>query len=83
MRYICSCCGYYTLREESDDICQVCCWQEYIAQKEDPDYIGGPNEDVSLNQARKNYNTFGAFHKNFINKKRNPFDEELPENNQN
>ena len=80
MCYKCSCCGYYTLRDESDDICQVCAWQEDIVQKEDPDFIGGPNE-VSLNQARKNYNLFGASDKKFVDKVRKPLLKELPENN--
>jgi hypothetical protein len=80
MKYKCSCCGFYTLREESDDICQVCGWQEDIVQREDPNFVGGPNE-VSLNQARENYILFGASEKRFICKGRKPFAEELPENN--
>lgn len=80
MKYKCSCCGFYTLREESDDICQVCAWQEDIVQREDPDFVGGPNE-VSLNQARENYMLFGASEKRFIGKGRKPLAEELPKNN--
>lgn len=81
MRYKCSCCGCYTLREESDDICRVCAWQEDIVQRKDPDYVSGPNE-VSLNQARKNFKLFGVSEKRFIGKGRKPFAEELPENNE-
>ena len=80
MRYKCSCCGYYTLREESDDICQVCAWQEDIVQRKDPDYVGGPNE-ASLNQAKENYILFGASSKRFIDRVRKPRPEEFPENN--
>ncbi|WP_211219403.1 CPCC family cysteine-rich protein [Enterococcus pallens] len=48
MRYRCHCCGYYTLIEDSDDICPVCWWQDDIVQREDPDYGGGPNHGISL-----------------------------------
>ena len=82
MRYECSCCGNYTLREESDDICRVCLWQEDIVQREDPKFGGGPNYGVSLNQARENYKEFGVSDLRFIDNVRRPFDEELPENNQ-
>ena len=81
MRYKCSCCGNYTLREESDDICQVCYWQEDVVQREDPNFKGGANKE-SLNQARGNYVIFGAFNADFIDKVRKPSSEELPENNQ-
>ena len=80
MRYKCSCCGNYTLREESDVVCQVCYWQEDIVQREDPDFEGGANEE-SLNQARKNYNIWGAYNADFVDKVRKPSHEELPENN--
>ena len=80
MSYRCPCCGYYTLRDDSDDICRVCAWQDDILQREDQNYIGGPNEE-SLNQARKNYIIFGASNKKFVDKIRKPLYEELPENN--
>ena len=81
MRYKCPSCGYYTLRDESDDICRVCAWQDDISQREDANYIGGPNE-VSLNQARENYKLFGASDKKYIAKVRKPSFEEMPENNE-
>ena len=81
MRYKCPCCGFYTLREDSDDICRVCAWQDDMIQKEDPDYIGGPNK-VSLNQASENYILFKVSDKRFVDKVRKPLFEELPENNQ-
>ena len=80
MRYKCPCCENYTLREDSDDICSVCAWQDDVLQREDQDYIGGPNS-VSLNQARENYNAFRASNRKFIDKVRKPLLEELPENN--
>jgi hypothetical protein len=66
------------LREESDDICQVCSWQEDIVQREDSDYVGGPNM-VSLNQARESFRLFGVSEKRFIGKGRKPLIEEFDE----
>lgn len=83
MLYKCECCGYYTLPEESIgnyNICPVCFWEDDIVQLEDPNFEGGANEE-SLNQARKNYNLFGASSRKFVDKVRKPFYEELPENN--
>ena len=80
LRFQCSCCGNYTLREESDDICRVCYWQEDIVQREKPDFEGGANEE-SLNQARKNYRLIGVFSRKFADKSRKPLRTELPENN--
>jgi hypothetical protein len=79
MLYKCSCCGNYTLNDESDYICPVCYWHEDIVQREDPDFEGGANEE-SLNQARKNYLTFGAVNKKFISYVRRPTDVELSKN---
>lgn len=80
MRYKCDCCGYYTLMNESDDICPVCWWQEDNVQRRYPDSTGGANE-ISLNEAKKNYILFGVSDKKYINKVRKPLPEELPENN--
>ena len=81
MRYRCDCCGYYTLRNESDDICPVCGWQEDIVLREDPDFVGGANYELSLNEAKKNYKRFGAKNKKCLSRVRKPLLEELPENN--
>lgn len=80
MRYRCDCCGYYTLRNKSDDICPVCGWQEDYVQRNNPNFTGGANE-VSLNEAKKNYELFGVFDMEYINEVRRPLPEELPENN--
>lgn len=82
MRYRCYCCGYYTLSDDSDDICSVCWWQDDIVQREDPDYGGGPNHGISLNEAKRNYKIFGAIGKEYVLEVRKPLPEELPENNE-
>ncbi|MDT2660324.1 CPCC family cysteine-rich protein [Enterococcus hulanensis] len=81
MRYKCDCCGYYTLLEESDEICPVCGWQEDNVQRRYPDSTGGANYEISLNEAKKNYEKLGVFNLKYINDVRKPLTEELPENN--
>ena len=77
LRFKCSCCGNFTLNEETDAICKVCFWQEDIVQRVDPFFKGGANEE-SLIQARMNYRLFGACSKDFIHLVRQPLFEELP-----
>ena len=49
----CPVCGQEVL--EPQDICHVCGWQNDLLQFHQPDFGGGPNRGVSLNQARENY----------------------------
>ena len=61
-RFACPCCGYKTLDEKppgTDNICEVCFWEDDGVQFDDPDYTGGANL-VSLRQAQKNFMEFGA-----------------------
>ena len=52
-KYLCACCGQYTLLEENfSDVCPVCNWQDEPYQNENPDLAGGAN-DMSLNQAKE------------------------------
>lgn len=65
--HACPCCGYKTLEDGSSgsfEICSVCCWENDNIQVDDSDYEGGANE-VSLNQARRNFARFEASDKNF------------------
>jgi|SRR5579863_3208303 len=60
--YLCPCCGFATLTNPqpgSYEICPVCFWEDDPAQKSHPRFAGGANE-VSLEQARRNYIDFGA-----------------------
>lgn len=79
-RFPCPCCGHLTMHEEqrgSFDICPVCFWEDDPVQWADPSYEGGAN-GPSLNTARKNFKTFGAFEEKFVGNVRAPRPEELP-----
>ena len=57
IRCQCPCCGYYTLNSKNMyDICPVCYWENEPI--EDPNEFNECN-GVSLNEARKNYISFG------------------------
>lgn len=61
-KYTCPCCGFRTLDEPPPgtfDICPICFWEDDNVQFHDPNLAGGANQ-ISLHQARKNYQDFGA-----------------------
>ena len=77
-KYKCECCGYYTLTEEPPntyEICKVCYWEEDYVQNKDPNFPGGAN-NMSLNEARKNYLRIGAISEEFLQYIRKPLDSE-------
>ncbi len=79
-KYACPCCGYLTLDEEPGGtyrLCAVCYWEDDQIQFRDHDYEGGANEP-SLNQARKNFEKFGACCKQDLPNVRAPNPDELP-----
>ncbi len=57
----CQVCGNFTISEHgSFEICYVCFWED-DGLYTDPDEVwGGPNGELSLSQARKNFIEFGA-----------------------
>lgn len=63
IRYPCPCCNYLTYEDIPPqgeyEICPVCYWEDDPVQSKDQDYTGGANE-VSLNQAKKNFFKYGA-----------------------
>jgi hypothetical protein len=70
----CLCCGYDTMSEDwigNYEICHICFWEDDRVQRGDPDYAGGANR-VSLNQARINFNEFGACDREFLRHGRKP-----------
>jgi len=80
--YACPCCGYLTLQERGgDDICQVCFWHDDGQDDHDADVIrGGPNYELSLSQARANYERIGAVTERVLGFVRAPRRDELPGN---
>jgi hypothetical protein len=78
-RFACACCGYLTLSEEPPgtyEICPVCSWEDDLVQFQDPTYIGGANR-VSLEEARANFQLFGARSRKDLPRVRAPHNEEL------
>lgn len=76
--YACPCCRYETLSERAGyDICPVCFWEDDGQDDHDADDVrGGPNDTLSLTEARKNYLEIGATEKRVVHLVRSPTDEE-------
>ena len=59
----CPCCKYFTIddfgNEITFEICKICRWQYDLVCHEKPNTLKGANK-VTLNQAKRNYNKFGA-----------------------
>ncbi len=69
----CLVCGYSTLsRRGGYEICPICFWEDEgeIDHPTKPTY--GPNDSLSLTQARQNYKKFGAVDEQFKDKVRPP-----------
>jgi hypothetical protein len=78
MSFPCPCCGYKTFKHEPDgsyDICGVCYWEDDPIQLKEPDYEGGANR-VSLRQAQKNFQLFGACEGDMVKWVRKPAPDE-------
>lgn len=61
-KYFCRCCNYNTLSQFPNgtyEICEICYWEDDQYQTENPNEEVSPNR-VSLNQAKQNFETFGA-----------------------
>lgn len=74
----CPCCGFRTLGENGVfDICPVCLWEDDGQGDSDCDTVrGGPNGDLSLQQARLNFAAFGACSTQAVRHVRPPLDAE-------
>ncbi|WP_425612204.1 CPCC family cysteine-rich protein [Xanthomonas indica] len=74
----CPCCGYKTLSERGEfEICAVCFWEDDGQDDNDADEVlGGPNGNLSLTQARANYQQFGASRRQDLPHVRPPLGEE-------
>lgn len=67
----CLCCGYVTLTSEIHDICEICYWQDDPGCWEDADAVWGVN-GISLREAQKNFQEFGACEEGFLDIVRYP-----------
>ncbi|MBV8085759.1 MAG: hypothetical protein JO247_13200 [Chloroflexi bacterium] len=79
-RYRCPCCGYFTLDEEPPgtfNICKVCFWEDDNVQFQDPSFSGGANHP-SLEEARRNFEQFGAIEERWKSFVRDPEPYERP-----
>jgi Cysteine-rich CPCC len=75
----CLCCGYKTLSLPGGlELCQVCWWQD-DGQDDSDSYVvrGTVNGDLSLAEARLNFQLYGAAHLRFKSHVRAPRAEEL------
>ena len=73
-KYFCHCCGYNTLSEFPNgtyENCKICFWEDDAYQTKNPEENCSPN-NVSLIQARKNFEEFGACEKSMIKNVRKP-----------
>lgn len=75
----CPCCRFRTLHETGGfEICPVCYWEDDGQDDIDADKVrGGPNNLLSLSEARENFATIGASDLLFIGEVRPPLPEEL------
>ncbi|MGN7930107.1 MAG: CPCC family cysteine-rich protein [Sphingopyxis sp.] len=70
----CPCCRFFTIEAHADyEICPVCYWEDDGQDDLDADEVrGGPNGNLSLNQARKNFLQFGACEEKMLGHVRPP-----------
>lgn len=78
--YACPCCGYLTLGERGGfEICAVCFWEDDGQDEHDADDVrGGPNGELSLSDARLNFDLMGASKARHIYNVRPPEPDEIP-----
>ncbi len=78
-RYLCPCCGYPTLATRgSFDVCAVCDWEDDGQDSHDADRVrGGPNGDLSLAQAIRNFADYRASSRSAKDRVRAPTNEEM------
>jgi hypothetical protein len=76
----CPCCRFVTLSKVGGyEICPVCFWEDDGQSDSDADEVrGGPNTDLSLTQARKNFIRIGACEESMVKNVRSPYPDELP-----
>lgn len=58
------------------DICPVCFWENDPIQNDNEKYVGGAN-DISLSEAKANYQKFGAVKQEYIKSVCPPYSDEM------
>lgn len=78
-KYSCPCCGYYTYNIPVEDacgyICPICFWENDIFICSDNEK-SDCNHGITLEQARKNYNEYGACEREMLIYVRQPKEDE-------
>ena len=76
--YRCPCCGFLTLYGRGEEeICPVCFWHDDGQDNHDAEEVrGGPNYDLSLATARKNFREFCAVQRKHRESVRAPTEDE-------
>jgi hypothetical protein len=76
--YRCPCCRYPTLHDRGGyAICPVCWWEDDGQDDHDADEVrGGPNELLSLSQARRNFEAIGCILRDGVGSCRPPTQDE-------
>ena len=81
----CPCCKYNTF-EKGDrlnySICPICFWEDDTTSFENPEYAGGANR-VSLIEAQRNFEEFGACQRDMIKNTKKPNKRDIRKENQN
>jgi len=79
--YPCPCCGYKTFPVPKEEaiafICPVCFWENDVFTQTG-DEPSDENHGMTLNQGRKNYQTYRAVREDFIKYVRPPLPSEMP-----
>jgi hypothetical protein len=75
----CLCCGFKTLsKPEAFELCEVCWWQDDGQDDTDADEVRGTvNGTLSLSEARRNFQSFGAADQRFVSHVRTAHANEL------
>lgn len=79
-RFACLCCGHLTLDEPPGgtfNICPVCFWEDDDVQADDPEFAGGAN-NLSLNEARRNFRAYRSSDATGKSSVRAPRADEIP-----
>ena len=78
-RVRCLCCGFKTLDiPDSLGLCPVCWWQDDGQDDSDADVVRGTvNGELSLAEARNNFQICGAAHQRFVSHVRKPLESEV------